>query len=90
MKRRAKELQQAKKEAKKGFKSYGGGYGGGISSQDYGHGSYMPTAETQSYEPTPKSSQSKWVWSTYCYKIIAFYILSSGIRQYCVPLVTVL
>ena len=87
MKRRAKELQQAKKEAKKGFKSYGGGYGGGISSQDYGHGSYMPAAE--SYEPAPKSSQAKWVWSIYCYKVV-FCILSSGIRQYCVPLITVL
>ena len=59
MKRRAKELQQAKRDAKKGRGIGGGGYSG-ISSQDYGRGSgYMPVAETQSYEPVIKPTYNQ-------------------------------
>jgi hypothetical protein len=60
MKRRAKELQQSKKDARRGRGGMGGGYSG-ISSQDYGGRSsgFTPVAETHSYDhPIPSSSQT--------------------------------
>ena len=62
MKRRAKELQQAKREAKRMGGGIGGGkYGGGFGSSAYGGGGGggPPVAETHSYEPTPKPSYSQ-------------------------------
>lgn len=55
MKRRAKELQLAKKEARKAGRTYsGGGFGGGGGGGGYGHGS-TPVVESLPSEP-PKSS----------------------------------
>lgn len=51
MKRRSKELQQAKKEGRRPHGGFGGGYGGGISSKSYSMADTM-----QSYDPIPKPS----------------------------------
>lgn len=58
MKRKAKEMQQAKKEGRKGRGGFGSGFGGGMSSQDYSKSGY-PSLETQSYDSVPKSTYSQ-------------------------------
>ena len=53
MKRRSKELQQAKKEGRKPHGGFGGGYSGG---SGYSSKSYSSADSVQSYDSTPKPS----------------------------------
>ena len=58
MKRKARELTIAKREAKKGRPGYSSGFAGGFGSSDVGRGGMIaPTADTQPYD-LPKPSYS--------------------------------
>ncbi len=54
MKRRSKELNQAKKEGRRPHGGFGGGYNG--SGSGYSSKSYSSADSLQSYDPTPKPS----------------------------------
>ena len=59
MKRKARELQIAKREAKKGRSGYSAGFAGGFGSSDVGRGAIVtPTVDTQQLYDVPKPSYS--------------------------------